>query len=90
MPLMTDKSTGESKQPTVAKVPFIRASHRVSEPAFDVTATVTGSTQQLGPFDVPAPVTAPKLAGFAHKNARPSCGPGVMARLAVSGCRNPG
>lgn len=54
MPLQTAQEAASAKQPAVARVPFIRAAHRVAEPAFDVTATVGASTQQLGPFDVPA------------------------------------
>lgn len=41
-------------QAAAMRVPFIRATSRHSEAAFDTTATVTGSVQNLGPFDVPS------------------------------------
>lgn len=52
------KTDGGSKGPEAAgpgvMIPFIRATARHFEPAFDVTATVGAATQALGPFDVPS------------------------------------
>ena len=44
----------QAEQAAPQLVPFIRATTRHYEPAFDVTQTITASTQALGPFDVPA------------------------------------
>lgn len=35
-------------------VPFVAGAHEHTEPAFDVTVTPNATTQNLGPFDVPA------------------------------------
>jgi hypothetical protein len=48
------QSGSAAQQAAVPRIPFIRATVRHSEPAFDSTVTVAASSQQLGPFDVPA------------------------------------
>lgn len=40
--------------PQLPIVPFTHAAHEHVEPAFDRSLLMTGNTQQLGPFDVPA------------------------------------
>ena len=45
---------GGQQAPQLPIIPFTHAAHEHVEPAFDVTRTVTGNVQQLGPFDVPA------------------------------------
>lgn len=46
---------GQRQQaPQLPIVPFTHASHEHVEPAFDKSLLMTGSVQQLGPFDVPA------------------------------------
>lgn len=37
-----------------ALVPFVAGAHEHTEPFVDTSVTLTGNTQQLGPFDVPA------------------------------------
>lgn len=55
MPVTAPTAGGaQSAEAQPLRVPFIRATSRHFESAFDTTATVTGSTQNLGPFDVPS------------------------------------
>lgn len=50
-PAAAPAGNGRPARPLVS---FSRAAHRHTEPAFDVTATTTGATQSLGPFEIPA------------------------------------
>lgn len=54
----TTVARGNQKQaqpaPKLPVIPFTHAGHEHVEPAFDVSRTMVGNSQQLGPFDVPA------------------------------------
>lgn len=46
-------ATGRTTNATVQRIPFIRASHRYLEQAFDVSSLIGAASLDLGPFDVP-------------------------------------
>jgi hypothetical protein len=58
MPLLMQGAPGNAAGRTaqnvaVQRIPFVRASHRYWEPAFDVTQALGAASVALGPFDVP-------------------------------------